>query len=175
MIEIWKDIKGYEGLYQVSNLGRVKSLPKNRNSLEKGEMFLKPYINKKGYFHVRLYKNTLSHDFLVHRLVGTHFIPNPDNKLQINHLINDKSNNRCSNLEWCTGTENVRHAWATGINTPRKGVLNGMAKLNDEKVILIKEQYKAGGTTYRKLAKEYSVDYALIQRIMAGRSWVHVK
>lgn len=175
MKEVWKDIIGYEGLYQVSNLGRIKSLAKNRNSLQNGDMLLKPSINKKGYLIVRLYKNTVSKDFPVHRLVANMFIDNPSNKREVNHINGVKHDNRMENLEWCTGSENVRHAFEIGINTPRKGTLNGMAKLNDAKVLEIKVKYSEGNTAMRKLALEYGVDYALIQRIIKGTSWSHIK
>ncbi|MCR5524688.1 MAG: HNH endonuclease [Lactobacillus sp.] len=97
--EIWKDIQGYEGLYQISDFGRVKSLYKQ-------SMILKPQINNRGYYFVMLYKNGKYHHALVHRLVATAFIPNKDNLTQVNHKDEDKSNNSVSNLEWCTNLYN---------------------------------------------------------------------
>lgn len=108
-MEIWKDIKGYEGLYQVSNKGRVKSLGNNKTRKEK-ILSLKP--NNKGYIRVTLYKNNIKKHFSVHRLVAEAFIPNPDNLPQVNHIIDDfehRSDNRVENLEWCTAEYNSNY------------------------------------------------------------------
>ena len=94
MEEIWKDIEGYEGLYQVSNMGRVRSLK------YKNERILKPR-KQSGYYKVLLYNNE-TREYLIHRLVANAFIPNPDNLPQVNHKDEDKANNCVSNLEWCT-------------------------------------------------------------------------
>ena len=96
MKEIWKDKKDYEGRYQVSNWGRVKSL-KRKNVLK--EKILKPYVDKDGYLTVML--NNPRKTFLVHRLVAEAFIPNPDNLPQVNHKDENKQNNVVINLEWC--------------------------------------------------------------------------
>lgn len=98
MDEIWKDIKGYEGLYQVSNLGRVKSLGNLQNKKEK---LLKTNICN-GYYAVYLYKNSKKKICLCHRLVAEAFIPNPKNLPFVNHKDDNKLNNRMDNLEWRT-------------------------------------------------------------------------
>lgn len=102
MKEIWKNIKGYEGLYEVSNLGRVKSL--NYNHTRK-EGFLKP-ADKRGYLSVQLFKNGILKWHLVHRLVASAFIENPDNLPQVNHIDQNKKNNKVSNIEWCDSQYN---------------------------------------------------------------------
>ncbi|WNO24238.1 endonuclease [Enterococcus phage SSMH01] len=107
MIEEWKDIKGYEGLYQVSNFGRVKS--KHRGS----ERILKAGTTRLGYLNVCLCKNNQIKNFKVHRLVAKAFILNPDNKPEVNHIDEDKTNNIVSNLEWCTRKENINHGTRT--------------------------------------------------------------
>ena len=111
MEESWKDIEGYEGLYQISNKGRVKSLKNNKTKKEK---ILKP-INVKGYLKVDLYKNKTRKNLLVHRLVANAFLTNPHNLLEVNHKDENKQNNSVENLEWCThkynnnfGTRNER-------------------------------------------------------------------
>ena len=93
-MEIWKEIEGYEGLYEVSNLGRIKSLQK--------DIILKNRLSKRGYYLVSLYKNGKSTTKWVHRLVAKAFISNPDNLPQINHKDENSLNNCADNLEWCT-------------------------------------------------------------------------
>ena len=112
-MEVWKDIKGYEGLYQVSNLGRVKRiLFKNRMTEKMKDKLLKPFRGKKGYLQVTLCKNNKTKLFNIHRLVAEAFIPNPDNLPQINHKDENKENNRVENLGFCTIKYN--HNYGTG-------------------------------------------------------------
>ena len=103
--EIWKPIKDYEGLYEVSNLGRVKSLNYNRTGEER---ILKPYKNKRNYLKVNLSKNGKCKQFLVHRLVAETFIPNPDNKPEVDHIIpvSMGGTDEASNLRWVSSKEN---------------------------------------------------------------------
>lgn len=106
MEEIWKDIEGYEGLYQVSNLGNVKSL----NYRNKGiEGILTPKCNCDGRLWVDLYGHGKPKHMLIHRLVAMAFIPNPNNYPQINHMDENPKNNHVDNLEWCTGSYNIRY------------------------------------------------------------------
>ena len=102
MNEIWKDIKGYEGLYKVNDKGNVKSLNYNKTGVEKE---LKQSINTHGYCFVELSGRTK----LIHRLVADAFIPNPDNMPQVNHKDENKLNNCAENLEWCTATQNANY------------------------------------------------------------------
>lgn len=122
MEEIWKDIEGYEGKYQVSNLGRVRSLNYNHT----GEIkLLKQYTNKKGYKQVELSKNGKGKNYLVHRLVTIAFIPNPNNLPIINHKDENPSNNNVNNLEWCTYEYNVNYGTAIKRGSEnRKGEKN---------------------------------------------------
>ena len=108
--EEWKDIKGYEGLYQISNLGRVKSLP--RNGTKKEEKILKQHLDRYGYAYVGL-RNKILKKHKVHRLVGNAFINNPNNMPQINHKNENKSCNIVSNLEWCDNKYNVNYGTRT--------------------------------------------------------------
>ena len=131
MKEEWKDVPNYEGLYQVSNLGRVRSLDA-RLADKNGKQYLKRGRNLKltkwiykrscpGHpgFTVMLYKNKKSKRFTVHRLVALTFIPNPEDKPQINHKDGDRTNNSVSNLEWVTQSENMRHS-VYALNNPTR-------------------------------------------------------
>lgn len=129
MIEIWKDIEGYEGMYQVSNLGRVKSLerwqynPVCQDCKQYVPERIKTASNKKengkkqGYLTMVLYRNNKGKNVYVHRLVAEAFIPNPEGKETVNHKNGDKHDNRAENLEWNTYSENNAHAMKTGLNT----------------------------------------------------------
>lgn len=105
-MEIWKDIKGYEGLYQISNTGKVKSLTRYVNSKSSGKLLIKEKIRKTttttaGYEYVVLANKGKNKTLLIHRLVAETFIPNPNNYACVNHIDENKSNNNVSNLEWC--------------------------------------------------------------------------
>lgn len=112
--EVWKNIKGYEN-YQVSNFGRVK----RKSGFDESKHYRKEKIlkqnNAKGYFQVALYKNKKRKDFKVHRLVCNAFLINNKNKKQVNHKDGNKLNNNISNLEWCTPSENIKHAYKTKL------------------------------------------------------------
>ena len=128
MEEIWKDIKGFEGLYQVSNLGRVKSL--RRNIISKNRI-------ARGYERVVLCINNSPKNYSVHRLVATAFIPNPDNLPQVNHKDENRTNNCVDNLEWCDGKYNINY----GTGTRRRQLSNTNGKCS--KPVL---QYSLDGT-----------------------------
>lgn len=111
MKEIWKDIKGYEGRYQVSNLGNVKSLNYRRKGQKK---ILSQWNNGRGY----LYVNFSNKNYAVHRLVAETFIANIQRKEDVNHIDGNKKNNNVKNLEWCSRKENIQHAWKIGLDKP---------------------------------------------------------
>lgn len=113
--EVWKDIKGYEGKYQISNTGRVRSMCNNGKKREE-PFILKPIKHYKGYLRVYLWKNSKQKTFLIHRLVAEAFIPNPNNYLEINHKDENKQNNNVNNLEWCTRKYNMNY---NGLNKKR--------------------------------------------------------
>lgn len=106
-MEQWQDIPGYEGLYQVSTLGRIKS---NRS-------IKSLHIDKGGYLTVWLCKDSIQKNYKAHRLVALAFIPNPENKATVNHIDGNKQNNCVENLEWATHSENINHANRTGLRT----------------------------------------------------------
>ena len=161
MIEIWKPIKGYERFYEVSNLGRVKS------KLGKKIRFLKSNCLLKGY----RYSQLQSKNFLTHRLVAQAFIPNPENKPQVNHKDGVKDNNFVENLEWVTQSENEIHARKTGLKRTFYGEDVANSKLTLNQVLEIKKSNK----TQIILSKEYGVHQVHIGRIKSGKRWGHLK
>ena len=124
-MEEWKDIEGYEGIYQVSNFGLVRTVPgKTTIRMLNGEpqtrhwigRTLKQKTDRGGYKRVTLWKNRRGKDFLVHRLVCAAFHDNPEDKPSVNHIDGNPANNSASNLEWVTPRENLLHAFDTGLN-----------------------------------------------------------
>ncbi len=113
MEEIWRDIKGYEGLYQVSNTGKVKSFRKSTQHFGVTEHMLKPSISTNGYYDVTLYRRPGDrHKFLVHKLVAEAFVENPNSLPCVNHKDENPLNNEASNLEWCTYSYNNAYGTA---------------------------------------------------------------
>lgn len=113
--EIWKDVVGYEGIYEVSNIGKVRSVSRHVTHSDGAVQFFEGKerslrMNRDGYKYVSLYRNRKEKRIAVHRLVAISFIPNPENKSQVNHIDGDKLNNEFSNLEWVTPKENMKHA-----------------------------------------------------------------
>lgn len=116
MSEIWKDIPGYEGKYQVSNKGCVRSLLFHNAKGVKRIGYLRQAKDGKGYLRCALSKNNVLRTFKVHRLVASAFIPNPNDYPQVNHINGIKHDNRAENLEWCDNSMNQIHAYANGLN-----------------------------------------------------------
>lgn len=138
MEEVWKDIKDYEGLYQVSNLGRVKSLDRkvvqfngfcNIERIYKGRI-LKPSTSANGYKRVILYDKCKKKNVNIHKLVLLAFVPNTENLAQINHIDEDKSNNCVNNLEWCSSKYNINYGKR---NQKTSEALKGKAKSKEHK------------------------------------------
>lgn len=161
-MEKWKDIQGYENLYQVSNLGRVKSLHWGRSKI------LSPRNYGRGYQHVWLSKNSKRTSPAIHRLVANAFIDNPKNLPFVNHIDNTPPNNRSDNLEWCTAKGNMEHA-----NKQHRlcaGENHYKAKLNWEKVREIRSKYD--GSNAAQLAREYKVTHGSIWFIVRNMTWI---
>jgi hypothetical protein len=166
--EVWKDIVGYEGLYQVSNLGNVKSLG---NEFSRKERVLKPSLQSKGYLTVVLQKNGIRNMVLVHRLVAEYFVSNPLNKPQVNHINGVKTDNNIENLEWVYHRENLDHAIKNNLTL--KGEENRNSKLKDVDVVKIHSLLQKGITT-KELSESYNVSYSTIDGIRTNRYWKHL-
>lgn len=175
-MEIWKDISEYNGLYQISTFGNVKSLSKQRSESQKHiitkEKILKPSISKQGYSRVVLTKHSKHKGYLVHRLVALTFLPKIDGKTFVNHKDCNKTNNNIDNLEWCSSIENTSHAMKNGLmnwNTPAKGEKSGRSKLLLNQVLEIKSLLKRFSDV--QISKKYNVTPAAIYYIRIGKNW----
>jgi hypothetical protein len=123
-MEVFKDIQGYEGYYQISNFGRVKTLARTYINGKGGlckvkEAIKAPCLTPIGYVQITLYKDGVGLTHKMHRLVASHFIANPENKPEVNHKDGNKLNNHVTNLEWVTSKENIVHAEKTGLRNSK--------------------------------------------------------
>lgn len=166
-----KDIHGYEGLYAVTDDGRVYSHSKvvrscyGSTQLRKGR-WLKPEITKAGYQMVSLSCDGKVKNHLVHRLVASAFLDKNKDKIHVNHIDGNKSNNHVSNLEWCTPSENTSHGYDSGLI--KKGEKASWSKLTESDVIEIR---KSTGLSQRKLGEIYGVSQAAIYFILKEKCW----
>lgn len=166
--EIWKDVDGWEGLYQVSNTGLVKSL--KRKYSKKGVSIRKLTPNPDGYPTITFSINDKCRMRLVHRLVAIAFIPNPESKPCVNHKNGIKSDNRVDNLEWCTHQQNMEHAKTSGLMRGVKGFKNKMSKLTEESLAFIVSSNK---NSY-EIADELNVNPSTVQRVLNGSRYSEI-
>jgi len=168
--EIWKDIERYEGLYQVSNLGRVRSLARENGYGSRKETRLRKFkISRYGRAEIVLSKNKKLKNYFVHRLVAKAFIPNPFNKPCVNHKDGNPLNNRVENLEWVTYKENDLHARKNKLYGGEK---NNTAKLKEKDVVFIRENF--GKFSYKELAKMFDITPNHIYKIIKKYCWKYV-
>lgn len=179
MIEEWRDIKDFEGFYQVSSLGNIRSLDRLVNGSRKKGLQraigkpIKPQRRRSGHYDVLLKKNGLQKRMWVHRIVAQTFLDNPDSLPIVNHLDHNPGNNEVSNLEWCTQGHNVRHCHDNGRGNPRRGERSWSAKLTEAQVLEIRNRYKMGEVGVR-LAKEFKIHPEYIYRITSRKNWKHL-
>lgn len=177
-MEVWKPIQGFEGFYEISNLGKVKSLERlvhksnGRHAIFKPNL-LKPTIGA-GYLRVVLSREGFKRTLSIHRLIAMAFIPNPGNKPEVNHKNGVKTDNRIENLEWCTISENISHAFKLGLLKPimkgKAGELHPTSKLKASQVAQIRELLRSGQTQI-SIAKMFNVSDKAISDINIGRTW----
>jgi hypothetical protein len=177
--EIWKDVVGYEGLYEVSNLGKVRSVEHLvrcvRHGKEAQRTIYRVFINgriRKGYHRIALTKDHLRTEFPVHRLVARAFLgPRPEGH-QVNHKDGVKGNNLPSNLEYVTAQQNIDHAKSLGLMP--LGEEMGQCKLTNEEVLEIRKRYATGKIYQSTLAGIYGVTQGLITKIVNRKNWKHI-
>ena len=180
-MEIWKDINGYEGYYQVSNQGNVRSLDRFDGVHDRQGTIIKPSLKQNGYLQVGLRKHSVRKWFGVHRLVAIHFIENPDNKPQVNHVDGNKLNNTVENLEWVTEKENQNHAAKLGLrdNMPKGENHCNYGKFGENSLSakpVIRLDPKTGETKLYKakvLAKNEGFDVTSISKCCHGKLKTH--
>lgn len=179
MAEEWRPVVGYEGLYEVSNWGALRSLDRVKTNPIAGEHIVKgkvlnPVKNQKGYLRFILWKDGKKFSAGVHRLVAAAFIPNLHNYPEINHKDGLKDNNYLGNLEWCTTKENIKHSYVTGLRAldHAQGEKNGRSKLSSKQVKEIRNM----GNTIRQidLAELYGVSQLTISKILNRKLWTHI-
>lgn len=173
--EIWLPLFKFEDTHEISNMGNVRSIKrqiKGKNNVIKNKpsKILIKTKNKNGYLDVRINGKVK----IVHRLVALTFIPNPENKPQVNHINGIKTDNQIENLEWCTNSENQLHAYKLGLNKNPIGELNGNCTLSAEQVREIIDLYKNKIYTQKELGAIYNVSQGQISYICRGSGWNNI-
>lgn len=163
MNEIWKDIKEYEGLYQVNTIGIIRN---------KSGRLRKPEVSNSGHYRINLSKEGRVKKYLVHRIVANHFLPY--SKLNIvNHIDGNKLNNCRDNLEWVSYSDNLKHAYREGLRSAL-GSNNGMSKLQESQVLEIREMYKSIKISYVSLSKKFNVSPKCVENLLKRKTWKHL-
>ena len=173
MSEIWRDVVGYEGWYQVSDMGRVRRVAPGKSTYV--GRILDPKEDDHGYIRVTLHRNGTGKEGRVHRLVMAAFLGECPPGKEVNHKSGDKTDNRLENLEYTTLQENMRHAWhVLGRPNMTKGEGHPAAKLTDNEVREIRRLFATGRFTKVKLGKMFNVSHKTIERIVTHDTWKHI-
>lgn len=170
--EVWKELSGFEGLYQISNMGRINALERkwkirNGGIFTKKEKILKGVKQKTGYLFVCLYKDGVKYQFLIHRLVAMTFIDNIQNLPEVNHKNGIKTDNRASELEWSSKSENLKHAFKIGLKRAKKGAENICSRAVQQ-LSKTGELIKIFGST-KEAEGMLGIDHRVIGRVANGR------
>lgn len=173
MNEEWRDIKGFEGRYQISSLGNLKSLDRNFNNREIKGVSLKPAISSNGYLRTTFcIGRNFRKSFSVHRLVADAFIPNKDSKiLQVNHKNGNKLDNSVENLEWCTARENIHHAVDLGLFDGLSGESSHLSVYKEEDILKVINYLKLG-ISPSEVARKVKISRSSISKINLGKAWL---
>lgn len=171
MKEIWKPILSTNGWHEISNFGRIRSWVKHRGryGIRKEPKILKQQTDNRGYKRIQLFNKPYS----IHRLVAQGFVDNKENKFEVNHIDGNKLNNMYSNLEWCTRSENMKHAFSNSLVT-NMGEKNPTSKLSENDVLDIRNAYNLGCFSQKEISKSYGVSYNAINSIINKKTWRHL-
>lgn len=170
--EVWKPVRGYEKLYSVSNMGRIRCDIDKRSS-KKGKI-LKISTFSRGYKGVGLFNGSNKKNYTVHKIVCEAFISKYPRNMQINHKNRIKSDNRLINLEYVTPKENVLHSFKVGTRNTNKGELNGMSKLNRNKIFDIRKMYKTCNFTHKNISILFNISRTNITNIINKKAWKYL-
>lgn len=185
MEEIWKPIEKFYNEYEVSNLGRIRSTKKliykrNGSTYTRISKVLKPALSTDGYLKGSVCFMRKMVPYTLHRLVAEAFCEKKSDALEVNHINGIKNDNRAENLEWVTHSENCKHSFDIGLQKPKRGSLNGMSKLTDDQVRMVRKMKSDGGRFWgrNEIAKELGIAPKHLQKIVNGkvkyRSWIGV-
>lgn len=171
--ELWADVNGFVGFYQVSNLGRVRSLDRVSGGQVVAGQIMGTKLSGRGYRSVALRSaGGVRVHKMVHRLVAAAFVPNPEFKPIVNHIDNDPLNNRAENLEWCTQAENLSHMTNQGRRaSPWAGKRSPRASLSDEVVASIRAMAASGVASASKIGAAHGCSKTIVQRILSGKAY----
>jgi hypothetical protein len=167
--ETWKPVSGYDGLYEVSNLGRVRSYQNFGWGRKENPKLISLYTSKRGYVQACLCRNNKSIQKDVHRLVAEAFLTEPASGMQIDHINGIKSDNRLSNLEWVTPQENSLRAVAIGLKP--SGENHGSSKLTQNEVDEIRQLYATGKYSHRQLGEMFGISHGNVGKIVRYQLW----
>lgn len=167
VVEEWKLIEGCTG-YEISDLGRIRSLKFNNYG-----RVIKLWKTKGGYSCAFLWKEGRPKTKDVHRLVAIHFVSNPENKREVNHINGNKIDNRAENLQWVSPSENQQHAISLGLRKDR-GEDSINSKLTERQVIEIRELYRASKITYKEISKTFGIHRDYVGLLIRRERWAHI-
>lgn len=159
-------VNGNSTGYMVSSTGKIMNTRTGK--------ILDPMVSRKGYHQICMNCNGVYTNPMVHRVVAQAFIPNPENKPQVNHINGDKSDNRVENLEWVTCQENIDHAWATGLHKPRYGDDANASKYTEKQVHEVCKLLEQNKLLNTEIAKITGVDVYVISKIKCRNCWMHI-
>lgn len=177
-MEQWIDVKGYEGYYQISDLGRVRALERtiidiNKKPRNRSGRILRVHPGGDRYLNVRLCKNGITKNYRVHRLVAIAFLPNPDNLPVVNHLDADILNNTPSNLEWCTTADNNWHTVAMGRRNDTIGSKHHFSIITEKQAEAILLLGRAG-MSRKDIAEAFGISRGIVKNVQNGNTWKHI-
>jgi len=183
--EIWLPIPNFEGYYEASNMGRIKSLDRTIEKPDektgkisymtrRGKIFKIRFKHNRRYMSIRLSKNGKTVGYPIHRIIAMIFVPNPDNKPQVNHINGIKTDNRAENLGWVNNSENILHAIDSGLMKYAIGESHGSAIFTEDNVLRIRELYASKKYNLEEIGKMFNTNRSRIHEIVKRKTWKHI-